>query len=178
VRVHPTKVQILGVNGEKLLHALHLHLSDMLDLSKARGASISGDDLFLDPLAILPPPAVLGRLASIRVTGDQLLQQFVRTPDDSIFAHISTGDSTRNYVYFRGGHLRFGKLEMTSTDLLIADADERDPFDLYLAKYAQQLVAGTSRTLPNQGLKVLMPDYAVVARRGVPLANNGAAPER
>lgn len=164
IRLHPTKTRILGVNGEKLLHALGLHLDKLLDLRGAHGASVKGDDLFLQPTEILPPPAISGRLASIRVEGSEVVQDFVVLPDDSIFAGYARPDSAApNYIFFRGGQLRFGKLLMSDTDLQIVDADSRDPFDLYLKEYNKQLTAGTSRTLPDLGLRVLMPDYRTVA---------------
>jgi hypothetical protein len=177
IRLHPTKTRILGVNGQKLLHALGLHLDDLLDLRKARGASVKGDDLFLEPEKMLPPPAIEGRLASIRVEGDFLVQEFVRLPEDSIYEIMSRPDSsTPNFVYFRGGQLRFGKLLMTDTDLQIVDADPSDPFDLNLPEYARQLIAGTSRTLANQGLRVEMPDYRIVAAHGSVVARMEANP--
>ena len=52
---------------------------------------------------------------------------------------------------------------MTDTDLLIVDADQRDPFDLYMARYNVQLTAGTTKNLPNLGLRVAMPDYDKVS---------------
>jgi hypothetical protein len=164
VRLHPTRTRILGVNGQKLLRALGMHLDDILDLRKSRGASVRGDDLYLDPMQIIPPPAMSGRLASIRVEEERVVQEFVRLPEDSLCeAYVRAGSSVANLVYFRGGKLRFGKLLMSDTDLQIVDADQSDPFDLYLDQYARQLVAGTSRTLANMGLRVLMPDYAAVA---------------
>ena len=164
VKLHPTKTRILGVNGEKLLHALGLHLDKLLDLSGAHGASVKGDDLFLEPTEILPPPAIDARLASIQVEGKELVQTFVRLPDDSVFDGYARPDSAaQNYIFFRGSKLRFGKLLMSDTDLEIIDANERDPFDLYLKEYSKQLIAGKSRTMPNLGLQVLMPDYRTVA---------------
>jgi hypothetical protein len=160
IRSHPKKMKMLGINGAKLLHALGLHLDKILDLSGSRGASVSGDDLLLDPLEMIPPPAIQGRLASVRVDGDHVSQTFVRTADDSVFTNrIRVDSSAHNYLYFRGGQLRFGKLLMTDTDLLISDADESDPLDLYMAKYNTQLVAGSTRNLANLGLRVSMPDY-------------------
>jgi hypothetical protein len=164
IRLHPTRTRILGVNGQKLLGALGLHLDKLLDLRGARGASVKGDDFFLEPTKILPPPAIDGRLASIRVEGPEIVQDFVRLPDDSIFDSYARPDSAaNNYIFFRGGQLRFGKLLMTDTDLQIVDANERDAFDLYLKEYNRQLTAGTSRTLANLGLRVIMPDYRTVA---------------
>lgn len=167
IRSHPVHMKILGVNGALLLHALGLHLDKVLDLRGSRGASVSGDDLLLDPVQMVPPPAIEGRLASVRVEGDYVTQTFQRTADDTVFGTIVRPDSgVHHFVFFRGGSLRFGKLTMTDTDLLIADADERDPFDLYMAKYNTQLVAGMTRTLPDFGLRVTMPDYSKVARAG------------
>jgi peptide/nickel transport system substrate-binding protein len=92
------------------------------------------------------------------------IQDFVRLADDSVFDGSARPDSAAaNLINFHGGRLRFGKLTMTDTDLEIVDADARDPLDLFLARYTRQLVAGTSRTLPNLGLRVLMPDYRAVA---------------
>jgi hypothetical protein len=48
---------------------------------------------------------------------------------------------------------------MSDTDLLIADDDERDPFDLYLVEYNRQLVAGHKKNLSNLGLRTWMVDY-------------------
>lgn len=160
IRSHPQRMKMLGVNGAKLLHALGLHLDKILDLSGSRGASVSGDDLLLDPLKMIPPPAIQGKLSSVRVEGNLISQTFARTADDSVFTNrIRVDSSAHNYLYFRGGQLRFGKLLMTDTDLLIGDADESDPLDLYMAKYNTQLVAGSTRNLPNLGLRVSMPDY-------------------
>jgi hypothetical protein len=163
VKLHPTKTRILGIDGAKLMRALGLHLDKLLDLRKAHGVTVKGNDLFLEPTVILPPPAIDGRLSTIGVQGDRIVQAFVELPDDSIFDGYARPDTAAsNFVYFRGGQLRFGKLMMSDTDLDIIDADERDPLDLDLPQYAKQLVAGTSRTMPNQGLRVIMPDYRVV----------------
>lgn len=89
-----------------------------------------------------------------------MIQEFERLPDDTMFTNIIRPDSTiPNFIYFRGGHIRFGKLLMTDADMLIADEDPSTPFDVYLAKYKEQLVQGISRTLPNLGLIAIWPDY-------------------
>ena len=161
VRMHPTRTRILGINGAALMKALGLKLDKLIDLKKAHGAIVEGNDILLEPTKILPPPMIEARLESIGVVNDELVQTFVTTPLDSIFERYIHPDSTTpNYVYFRGGRLRFGKLEMIDTDLHIVDADPLDPFDLYLAKYNRQLVAGVSRNLETYGLRVTMPDFA------------------
>jgi hypothetical protein len=142
------------------MRALGLHLDDLLDLEGSRGAVVKGDDIYLDPTKILPPPAITGTLGVVGVHGNEVIIEFATTPEDSIFSSVVRPDSTvPNFVYFRGGQLRFGKLLMNDTDLQIVDADPEDPFDLNLKEYAKQLVAGTSRTLPSLGLRVEMPDF-------------------
>ena len=160
IKLHPTKTRVLGVNGTCLLHALGLHLDDLLDLSGSAAASVKGDDIYLDPTKILPPPAIMGRLASVRVEGNSLVQEFVALPDDSVFTSYARPDSAApNYLFFRGGRLRFGRLEMRDTQLQILDLDPSDPFDLFLAEYNKQLVGGYSRNRPDLSLQAFFPDY-------------------
>jgi hypothetical protein len=176
IRAHALKMKILGVNGAALLHALGMHLQNVLDVSGSRGATVAGDDLLLDPIQMIPPPKVEGRLSAVRVEGDHLSQTFARTPDDAALdARMRVDSSAHHYVYFRGGQLRFGKLLMTDTDLLIVDADQSDPFDLYMARYNVQLTAGTTKNLPNLGLRVSMPDYGKVTGKGKVIVARGAA---
>ena len=55
---------------------------------------------------------------------------------------------------------------MNDADMQLIDADPRDPFDFYPARYEGQLIAGYSRNTPRHGLQVFMPDYARVAAAG------------
>jgi len=158
IRLRPTRTRILGVDGEKLLNALGLHLDDLMNLKGSRGALAKDDDIYLDPARILPPPAIAGALAVAQVQGNEVVIEFTTTPADSVFGGYVRPDAAPNFVYFRGARLRFGRLIMEDTDLQIIDADPSDPFDLNLAEYAKQLIAGTSRTLPNFGVRVTMPD--------------------
>jgi hypothetical protein len=70
-----------------------------------------------------------------------------------------------NYMYFRGGTLRFGKLTMVDTDMLLVDADQKDPFDFSPEEYNDQLVAGYSKNTRSHGLVVYMPDLSDLSRR-------------
>jgi hypothetical protein len=134
---------------------------------------VKGDDIYLDPTKILPPPAISGRLTSVRVEGDALVQEFVTLPDDSVFSGYARADSAApNYLFFRGGRLRFGRLEMRDTELQILDLDPSDPFDLFLAEYNKQLTAGYSRNRPNLSLQAFFPDYTKLGKPvAMPLAS-------
>jgi hypothetical protein len=160
VRIHPASIRVLGLNGERVLGLVGLHLENLLDLRGAHGVSVKGDDLYLDPLAILPPPEIVGRLASIEIQRDRVMETFVQASDDSMFRRSTNVDtSSKSFVHFRGGQLRFGKLLMSDADLRIVTADSGSLFMLSLPHYSDQLVAGTSRTLRDQAVVVSMPDY-------------------
>jgi hypothetical protein len=64
-----------------------------------------------------------------------------------------------NYMSYRGAQLRFGKLTMADSDMVLIDKDPKDPFDFYLDHYQDQLVAGYSKTTRQNGLRVYMPDF-------------------
>lgn len=63
-----------------------------------------------------------------------------------------------NYLFYRGGTLRFGKLLMLDADMFITDLDPADPFKLELDNYKPQLIAGYSKALTSGGLEVFMRD--------------------
>ena len=48
--------------------------------------AVNQGDIYLDPTKILPPPAIDGRLAAVRIEGDALVQEFVKVPDDTLFS--------------------------------------------------------------------------------------------
>jgi hypothetical protein len=158
IRIHPIEMKICTIPGKGLMRALGVELADLIDLSGARGASIEGNDLFLDPVEILPPPRIAGRLTAIRVEPEELVQEF-GSADDRDTAPLVLPAPADNFIYFRGGSIRFGKLYMVESELEAVDATPADPFDFYLDRYHAQLVAGYHWTLPDYGLVAQMPDY-------------------
>jgi hypothetical protein len=160
IRSHPTRLILLGVNGLTLMKALGLKMEKVLDVSGTKGiVEMQGNDMLLDPLKMIPPPRVVGRIASVKIEGDEIVQVFATTPADSAFRTLVRVDpSVQNYIYYKGATLRFGRLTMWPADLLIGDADETDRFDLDLPRYAEQLTAGYTRTLANKALRTWMPD--------------------
>jgi hypothetical protein len=154
-------MRILGVDGAKLMRALGLNLQKMVDLSKAKGVAVQGNDLVLSPLLVLPPPVIRGHIVAVRVARDGLQQSFGRSTDDDGTARAPlamTDSMARNYMLYRGGTLHFGKLYMTNAEMLVVDEDPSDPFDFDNDHYQRQLIAGHSRTMPSLGLEVYMPD--------------------
>jgi hypothetical protein len=154
IRLHPVKTRILGVDGNSLMRAFGLTLQKILDLSKAKGVTVKGNDLFLDPVLILPPPAIEGHATAIRVDGDQLVQTFGTVAESTPLAQPDT--SATAYMFFKSGTLHFGKLLMLDAEMQIVDLRPTGFFNFDLDKYKEQLVAGYERTLPDLGLEVYM----------------------
>ncbi|HEV7705019.1 MAG TPA: hypothetical protein VGO46_12040 [Gemmatimonadaceae bacterium] len=167
IRMHPTKTTILGMNGEKLMKFLGLTLEKILDLKGATGATVHGDDIFLDPAKILPPPTIEGRVVSVRVDGDEMVQAFGKTePHERLHALVPPDTKAQNYMYYKGGTLHFGRLLMLDAEMQIVDLDPDDVFRFNLTRYNEQLVAGYERTLVDGGLEVWMRDVDKLGTAG------------
>jgi hypothetical protein len=169
IRIHPTKTKIMGLNGEKLMRFLGLSLEKLLDLKGATGATVHGNDIFLDPAKILPPPTIEGHVTAVRVDGDEVVQIFGRTePHERMHALVPPDTKAPNYMYYKGGTLRFGRLLMLDAEMQIVDLDPSDVFKFDLARYNSQLVAGYERTLADGGLEVWMRDVDKLGDHNAP----------
>jgi hypothetical protein len=163
LRLHPSSIKAVGIGVGGLMKFFGLSLQKMVNTSGARGVRIEHNDFLLSPTELLPPPKVLGRLVAIEVSDTELVQVFGARPESEAHPHPPPEPKAPNYMFFQGGVLRFGKLTMTDTDLLIVDAEPKDRFDFFLDHYNQQLVAGYERNTPDHGLIVTMPDFATLA---------------
>jgi hypothetical protein len=158
LRLHVESVKALGIPAKGLLDLFGLKLENLLDLKQRRGIEVDGHDVLMAPGDVLPPPRIVGRLVRAEVRDGALLQVFAPA-DGRQPAALKPPMPRANYMYFSGGNIRFGKLTMSDADLQLIDADPRDPFDFFPARYNDQLVAGYSKNTPRQGLKTFMPDF-------------------
>src|SRR5579871_4596243 len=156
VRIHSRKVKAAHLPVKGLLDLLGVHISDLINTNKVRGVRAEKDDLILNAPEILPPPMIAGRLTGIELRGNRIIEHF-----GGRLLALPAG----NYMTYRGGRLRFGKLTMDDTDMALIDMDPRDPFDFYLSHYKQQLVAGYTKTTPAFGLRVFMRDYNKLGKK-------------
>jgi hypothetical protein len=157
IRIHPTRIEICNLNGGALMKALGVTLEKMLDLSKAHGVRAEGNDLLLEPQVILPPPQIDGHLSEVRVEGDELVLHFTSPTAPAALTLPEPG--ARNTMYFRHGILRMGKLLMIDADMQVIDNDPSDPFDFFIDRYNEQLVAGRDQSRLDYGLTVYMRDF-------------------
>ena len=155
IRIHSESVKGFGIPVNPLLKVLRVKMDDLFKVAPGRGITVDGNDVLLDPSSLLPPPAIFGRITAVRVEKDALVQVF----GTGQVQPLSPPPSSKNYIYWRGGQLSFGKLTMTETDLELVDRDPNDPFDFSVDRWNEQLVAGYSKITPERGLKAHMPDF-------------------
>ena len=162
LRLHPTSMKAAGIIPKGVLDFFGLHLKSLLKVRPESPIQVSDDDLLLDPARALPPPRIRGKLTRAWIADGLVFQQFgAEKPTHPINPPVAS----RNFMYYRGGTLRFGKLTMVDTDLLLVDDDPTDPFDFSPAQYKSQLVAGYSKTTADGGLVTHMPDLSDSAKR-------------
>jgi hypothetical protein len=154
IRLHTEHLKAAHVPVKGLMDLLGLHVSQMINTKKIEGVSTDKDDLILNPEQILPPPRIKGRVTAVRVQGNDIVQVFGK-PQGAGFADKQIG----NYMAYREGALRFGKLTMNDADLMLLDMNPRDPFEFYLDHYKEQLVVGYTKITPEFGLRVYVPDW-------------------
>jgi hypothetical protein len=157
IRVHPTDVKAAGIPSEGLMKMFGLELDDLIESNRSHGLQIVDNDLLLDPSRLLPSPGLSGRLTAVTLERDRIIERFGSGARGKLAA--AADRRARNYMYYRGGSLRFGKLTMSDTDMQLIDADPSDPFDFSPPQYVKQLVAGYSKNTPSGGLRVYMPDF-------------------
>lgn len=155
IRLRPESIEICGLPGGPLMRAFGMSLEEVMDLEGIEGVTVEGNDLIIDPLSILPPPTMRGRITEVRIENDQLVQVF---SSDDPWEPLHSPVEQPNYMFFRHGTLRMGKLLMVRADMHVVDSDPSDPFEFYLDVYNRQLVAGFTQNLADYGLLVIMRD--------------------
>jgi hypothetical protein len=168
IRVHTTKVKALKLPVKGLMDLLGVDTADVLSTKKVEGVTIDKDDLILDPGKILPPPELDGHLLSVDVGNQEIVLTFKSSDQSGKQAAVTSSCGGRNYLAFKGGTVRFGKLTMSDTDLELIDSDPADSFDFAIDHYNDQLVAGYSKMTPKGGLCVHMPDYNKIKQPSTP----------
>ena len=167
IRLHAEKVTAGHLPVKGLMDLLGLDIADLINTNKVGGVSAEKDDLLLDPQEILPLPRIQGKVTAVELQGNEIVETF-GSKKDSKFDPVIAG----NYMAYHGNELRFGKLTMHDTDMVLLDMDPQDPFDFFLDHYVDQLVAGYSKTTPSLGLRVYMRDYNKLKRSGTGLPTN------
>jgi hypothetical protein len=159
IRIQPTKVKAAHLPVKGIMKLFGLDMAKLVNTSKTKGVTVDGNDIILDAAQMLPPPMMRGHITAVSIQDGQIVQTF------GTARKLQAGKSSGgNYMFYRGGVLRFGKLTMNDTDMRLVDADPTDPFDFFPDHYQDQLVAGYSKTTATGGLLVYMPDYGKITK--------------
>jgi hypothetical protein len=169
LRVFTKSVKGFGVPMKPLMKMFSIEMDDLLKVKPGRGVVVRDNDLILDPSLLLPAPSMRGAITNARIEGNAIVQTF----GTGTVRHLSPPPVAKNYIYWRGGSLSFGKLTMTATDLELVDMDPKDAFDFSVEHWNDQLVAGYSKTTSARGLKAHIPDY-----NDLPKPTQPASPKR
>ncbi len=154
IRVHSDHVKAAHLPVKGLMDLLGIDIAGLIDTKKIHGITAEKDDLILDSEQILPAPHIQGKVTAVRIQGNDIVLTFGTTRPSNL-----AGQQAGNYMAFRHSDMRFGKLTMHDSDLIMIDMDPGDPFDFYLDHYQDQLVAGYSKSTPQYGLRVHTRDY-------------------
>jgi hypothetical protein len=161
IRLHPTRVKAAHLPTGGLMKMFGVELDELIKLKQAPGVEIQDNDFLLAPDRLLTTRKISGHLTKARIEGNRIIETF---GSGAIEKLTPPDPRARNFMYYRGGTLRFGKLTMSDADMQLIDANPRTPFDFFPEQYVKQLTAGYSKNTPSGGLKVYMPDYADAAR--------------
>jgi hypothetical protein len=165
LQLHVETEKALGIPTTGLLSLFGLEVDDLVSLKDRKGVELHDNDIFITPGLVVPPPEIQGALATAVVKDNRLVQTFAPDPAAKAWPTLHPPAGSKNYLYFSGSTLRFGKLTMDGADLQLVDMTPASPFDFSPREYLKQLVAGYSKTTPSGGLIAYMPDFAKVTRR-------------
>jgi len=154
LRLHCEKIKAMHVPVKGLMDLFGIDLGGLIKEGKVPGVRAEEDDLILDLEQILPPPHIEGKVASVRIDGDKIIQSFGGSNAKPV-KNIRAG----NYMAYKNNRLRFNKLVMNDVDLILIDMDPSDPLDFYLEHYKEQLSAGYTKTTLDSGLRVFIKDF-------------------
>jgi hypothetical protein len=154
LRLHSENIKAMHVPVKGLMGLFGIGLGGLIKEGKVPGVQAQEDDLILDLQQILPPPHIEGKVVSVRIEGEKIIQVF-GDPDAKPMKNIRSG----NYMAYRNNRLRFNKLVMNDADLILIDMDPNDPLDFYLEHYKEQLSAGYTKTTLDSGLRVFIKDF-------------------
>lgn len=165
IQVHVTKLSVLKIPLRGLLGGLQVSVSDIFQPKGIAGVEVSGNDIYLDTLKLLPPPHIRGQLTKVHVVSPDIEEVYGNAEEA-----VSRVEQWRNFLRLSDGTIDFGKLTMHHVDITMVDLSNDPWFDLDLNNYQNQLVNGYTRMTPNAGLQIFMPDLDDLPK------NNGVAP--
>jgi len=166
LRLHADRVKALKIPVKGLMDAFGIEVSDLIKSGKVPGVTAEENDLIFDLQQILPPPHIEGKVTKVRVEPNTIVQTFAadsKAPVDTKPVPKLPG----NYMAFQGNKLRFGKLTMEDSDLILYDVNPDDRLDFFLDHYKEQLAAGYTKISTSFQVRAYIKGYEKLGRTKV-----------
>jgi hypothetical protein len=154
VRVHLTHITAAGFVHKKMLDFFGLKVAEVAGPGKPHSFRVVGDDVIFPIHTLFPPPHFTGRLRSIKVEGDELIQIF-GTPRAFAPAPLPA----EHYIYFRGGVMQCGRMTMQGVDLELLNKDAGKPLTFSIEHVYEETLSGYLKNLPNHGMVAYISSY-------------------
>ncbi|HME13435.1 MAG TPA: hypothetical protein VKF79_11265 [Candidatus Acidoferrum sp.] len=157
IRFQSERVKAFHLPVKGIMNLFGMDLAKVLNTVKIPGIETDKDDVLLDLSKLLPPPHIQGPVTGARIENNEIV---------TIFGGVESAPTLEkgNYVAFRGGQVRFGKITMEDADISVLDLDPGDPLDWFQDRYKEQLAAGYSKITPTFGLRAYVKDYNKLVR--------------
>ncbi|HEY6948877.1 MAG TPA: hypothetical protein VI297_08685, partial [Gemmatimonadales bacterium] len=159
LRLHPTSIKVGGLPVGGLMKFFGLELQRLMDVRQAHGVRLEHNDFVLSPAELLPPPVVRGHVAAVEVHDGEIVQVFRPAGGGANARLVPPDTNATNYMYFRGGVLRFSNLTMNGANLQLVGTHGRGPFEFYLDRYTSQLAAGYIKAMSGGAVVAYLPNY-------------------
>jgi hypothetical protein len=170
IRLHTEHVKAAHLPVKGIMDLLGIDLAQLINTKKVQGVAMEKDDVVLDPEQVFPPPRIQGKVTAVRLQGSEIVQVYGSQQATNFAAKVPG-----NFMAYREGNMRFDRLMMNDTDLILTDMDVRDPLDFYMEHYKEQIVAGYIKATPEFGLRVYIRDYGRLQSTSDRLARNAAS---
>ena len=154
ILLHSEKIKALRVPIKGLMDLLGIQINDLIKNGKVAGLEALQDDLIIDVEQLLPPPQIEGKITALRIEENVIALTFGGA-DNKPMKFTRRG----NYISYQGGRVRFDKITVTDTDIILIDLDPNDPFDFSLDHYIEQAAAGYTKITPKFGLRAYVKDF-------------------
>lgn len=163
LRLHADKVKALKIPVKGLMDAFGIEVGDLIKSGKVPGVTAEGNDLIFDVEQILPAPRIEGKVTKVRVEPNTIIQTFAADPK----APADTKPLPKlqgNYMALQSNKVRFGKLTMDDSDIILYDMNPADPLDFFLDHYKEQLAAGYTKISTSFQVRAYIKDYEKLAQ--------------
>src|SRR6266480_6317794 len=100
LQLHGEKIKAMHVPVKGLMDIFGIDMGGLIKEGKVPGVQAQEDDLILDLQQILPPPHIEGKVVSVRIEGEKIIQVF-GDPDAKPMKNTRSG----NYMAYRNNRL-------------------------------------------------------------------------